>query len=244
MFEIDSALLLNEHAAYKARYAAYNTKLAAYNIKRTTYDTSVDNETKRKADFFKATMTPSIAIPERPCPPEQPLAMPSINFDLSKKTWASDYATQKTVATLKRSTDNLPNPAYHTRVGYYQALPDKATPSVFPYTGKVFGRLGQGGGNMPATSTPFYWAEATSSLTDGNGAYMMISIFPDAKVDTGLTGENKIIFEAKAATLDDNAAYKTIDTPVAAVSPKPGLAGASALAAGLISAAAAVASLF
>lgn len=245
VLEIDSAILLDTYAEYKSYFAAYNAKVAVYNPKRIAYDTAVDTETKRRADFFAASMTPSVAIPERPCPPDQPKPMPSPSLDLSQKTWDTNPTTQKLVASLKRGTANTPDPSYHTRLGYYTALYDLSDLTKVSYTGKVFGRLGQGTGNMPATSTPFYWAESTSTLADANGAHMMISVFPDSKDATGLVDSaKKIIFEAKAMTLEDNATYKLLTTPTAAISPKPGLAGASMLAAGLISGAAAMVSLF
>jgi hypothetical protein len=60
--------------AKKAEFASYQSSLDSYNTLRTAYNSAIDTEKKRLADFFAAAFTPATSIPQRPCPPTQPKA--------------------------------------------------------------------------------------------------------------------------------------------------------------------------
>lgn len=246
----DTADLIKNVNVYKSLYAQFDKDVSAYNSKKDAYNTAIDTETKRRADFFAAAFSPATSIPERPCPPSQPPAYMGPNLDLSNKTWKASTVSSATTdmagkAVLKIGTANTPDNANYNRIGWYEVAVDKTKLTEISYTGKVWGRLGQGAGNMPASSKPFYWAPESGAMTAGNSATMVISAFPEADGDAGLDDAKKFIkFEAKAVPFEAANAWATPTRPNAADSPKPGLSGAKMLAAGVISAAAAIASLY
>lgn len=71
---MDSGSLLANYAALNTAYNSYNTVKGTYDTKVTTYNDAVTKETARTADFFKAAFEPAVAVPERPCPPTQPVS--------------------------------------------------------------------------------------------------------------------------------------------------------------------------
>jgi hypothetical protein len=165
---------------------------------------------------------------------------------LSKTSLAADAATMGYNIAVLNGYNNgaVPNALYNTRLGYYQVLADNTAFTKLDHTGKVWGRLGQGSGNVPATAKPFYWTEAANTLTDGSPS-MLISYFPHSETDTGLAAADKIISaSAKAVIFESVTAWVAPVQPAQAASPAPGLSGAKMLAAGVISAAAAFVSLY
>jgi hypothetical protein len=63
--------------------------------------------------------------------------------------------------------------------------------------GHVFGRLGEGNGNYPGVSAPFYWGAVVNTNTPS----ILVSLFPDSDSDAGLnSATEKIIIEGKAYT--------------------------------------------
>lgn len=246
IFTMDTAAIIDSVTHFKTVYDDNTKSVNDFNGKKTTYEKAVDDEKKRRADFFAAAFSPPISIPERPCAPTQPPAFMAPNLDLSVKTWKTTAKDQGTTAALKTGASAyVPDAKYNTRIGYYQVLADTTKATDLAYTGKVWGRLGQGAGNIPASATPFYWSEATSTMADGNSAGMVISAFPIAETDTGITDAAKFVkMTAKAVKWTDEKAYAAPARPAAAAAPKPGLSGAKMLAAGLISTAAAIVSLY
>jgi hypothetical protein len=79
----DSAWMIRSINAKKAEFSDYNNALNSYNTLRTAYNSAIDTEKKRLADFFAAAFTPATSIPQRPCPPTQPRAYSGPYIDKS-----------------------------------------------------------------------------------------------------------------------------------------------------------------
>jgi hypothetical protein len=123
--------------------------------------------------------------------------------------------------------------------GYYASTTDTAgtDATTLAVTGKVFGRLGQGKGNMPGVA-PFYWDFATPAGTPT----MIVSVLPETDNAGGLAASKFITIEATAAKWEDNSVFGKPAQPAAAENPVAAL-GAKFLAATFISAAAVIATL-
>jgi hypothetical protein len=229
----DSVMMINNINAKKAEFASYQSSLDSYNTLKTAYNSAIDTEKKRLADFFAAAFTPATSIPQRPCPPTRPAA------------YSGPYIDKAITALPATNTDKsyyavIPNTPGKAKIGYYASSTDTATTTAasLTYSGKVFGRLGQGLGTMPGVA-PYYWNPGTAATKPT----IVVSIFPDTEADAGLDAATKYVkIEATAAKFEDLANYGAPAQPAAAENPVAAL-GAQFLAATFISAAAVIATL-
>jgi hypothetical protein len=104
--------------AKKAEFNDYNNALASYNTLKTAYNSAIDTEKKRLADFFAAAFTPATSIPQRPCPPTQPKAYEGPYFDKTITTYPTTNTDGKIYKVVPQG---LP------KKGYYSATTDIAT---------------------------------------------------------------------------------------------------------------------
>lgn len=137
-----------------------------YEGKKTLYNKALDLKEKRDDDFFKATFEPPIGMPTRPCPPMAPGAQP---FGPNLETLGGALATSSALviggltgalgnALLNVTPTSLavplgaqtPTGSFHNRVLFMSSSPvvGDVPPSV-ANVGHVWGRLGQGVGNLP-----------------------------------------------------------------------------------------------
>jgi hypothetical protein len=229
----DSVTMLRNINAKKSEFNDYNAALGSYNTLKTAYNSAIDTEKKRLADFFAAAFTPATSIPQRPCPPTQPRAYVGPYLDKAITTFPATNTDNKYFA-------SIPNNLGKAKKGYYASSSDTAvlTAASLTYSGKVFGRLGQGKGNMPGVA-PFYWNYAVAATKPT----IVVSIFPETETDVGLDTAAKFVkIEATAIAWEDNANFGAPAQPAAAENPVAAL-GAQFLAATFISAAAVIATL-
>lgn len=236
--------IANDYASYKAKYATFTTASTGYKTTMTTYDTALTAETTRAADFMKAMFEPPVAIPQRPCPPEQPMSPMGpklLVFDSAKASPTAWTAVSKTdgSAYLKYSTTHVTNDLFHTRVAYIAPASD-TTPAakVTANIGAVFGRLGEGTPtlNTDAGTTGFYWGVVDTAKTPT----MIVSFLPEVMADTGLVAAaNTATMSAKAIAWLDLNTLAAPAPPAANANPKA--AGAAALTGSLLAASAVVA---
>lgn len=128
------------------------------------------------------------------------------------------------------------------RKGFLQTSTDNASTTGITYAGRVFGRLGQGAANYPSDTSPvkpFYWGVSNSALHPG----MMISIFPDADADAGLTSGKKIVLEGKSLAWEALTAFSAPAAKTVEADALKDPNGAAKLVSGLIGMAVVVASL-
>jgi len=213
-------------SAKKAENTAFDTIKNAFNTKAEAYNTAVKSEKTRLADLFAGLSTAPVTVPERPCPPTAPLGYSGIIVDLSKAVATTPvvWATPLTTATLPtfgstavlKTSDGTNNAAVKlsSKLGSAIAATDTTTGSeVITSSGHVFGVLGQGEKNMPASTKPFKWF--TLAATDLAG--MTLSMFPLEDTSTGLTAtDKKVEIEIKGLTWDD---YTNFTPPAASGAP-------------------------
>lgn len=72
--KIDVPILTDIYAHFNAQYASYNSALDSYNNKKKTYNEALKNEKERRADFIRNYFEAAVEVPQRPCPPTQPIA--------------------------------------------------------------------------------------------------------------------------------------------------------------------------
>jgi hypothetical protein len=133
----DSVTMFRSINEKKAEFASYQSSLNSYNTLKTAYNSAIDTEKKRLADFFAAAFTPATSIPQRPCPPTRPTA------------YNGPYIDKKVTALPATNTDKkyfavVPAAPGKAKIGYYASSTDTATfvADNLVYSGKVFGRLG------------------------------------------------------------------------------------------------------
>ena len=82
---MDSSLIFQLYGAYETTKTEFtNGPAKLYNDDRALYDTAIDEEAARKADFFKS-LGAKIAIPSRPCKPTAPPAFKGPYFSFENK---------------------------------------------------------------------------------------------------------------------------------------------------------------
>jgi hypothetical protein len=165
---------------------------------KTAYNSAIDTEKKRLADFFAAAFTPATSIPQRPCPPTQPRAYEGPYID--KALTAAPTANTNGVLFAV-----VPSSTMKAKKGWYASTTDVAgtDATTLAVSGHVFGRLGQGKGSMPGVA-PFYWDYATAAGTPT----VIVSIFPETDGSAGLSAATKFVtIEATAAKWEDNANF-------------------------------------
>lgn len=102
---IPSGAVLLTYDALASNYASYNALVNTYNPLKDAYNTALAAETARLADPLKAAFEPAVTIPERPCPPTQPVAgwLPGLDVSSTTNGWAltAAQATAKTAGLLR-----------------------------------------------------------------------------------------------------------------------------------------------
>ena len=232
--KIDQPILSDVYTTFKTNYDAYTTTLNSYNTKKDAYNSALKNEKSRQADFMTLWFNTPITIPARPCPPTQPMAFSgpmmklSQGFGTSAVTWTTIAGQTDQTAYLAVGSTHMPTVFAATRYGYLSSTGD--TSQATQPTGKIghiFGRLGQGDATEPtATATGFYWGNSGET---SNIPGMMISVFPDADSETGITDPTKFLkIDGKGNGWEALANFEVPARPAAAVAPDA--SGASSLA--------------
>lgn len=242
---IDTAVLFKLYTMKTAEYNAYEALRTTYETSRTAYNKAIENEKARRADFFKSILETPLTIPARPCPPTKPATWDWLNLDIKGSqatgaTWFTDQAAATVKAWLNNGSTHVPTTDFTIRSGNLQVSSDVAKAETISEAGHVFGRLGQGANSLPANAAPFLW----NTAVDTKNTYMIISAFPNADGDTGLTADTKFI--QISAKLSDWATTESLGPP--AEKPSPGalsspLGGLALAGTGIIAAATVAASL-
>ena len=157
--KMDQPILSDKYAHFKAAYDSFATVVGAYNSKKDEYNNAVKKEQARKADLFQFFLSPPVAIPQRPCPPNQPMAYSGPAMKLSDALsatpakWTDLASKTDNTAYLGVGSTHMPTVAAATRYGYLTSTSDDSqatqpTGSV----GHVFGRLGQGDATLHSPS--------------------------------------------------------------------------------------------
>lgn len=76
---IDSGLLLNDIRRHQTLIDSYNTRNTAYETLRAAYNTANAASIERYRTMFNTFLTAIVTVPERPCPPDRPLAFETQN---------------------------------------------------------------------------------------------------------------------------------------------------------------------
>jgi hypothetical protein len=83
---VPSTEITGAFASLKANYDDFNSKVNTYNPLKDAYNKALKDEKARKADSTRATFEAPITVPERPCPPSQPIAWWGADIDLKTIT--------------------------------------------------------------------------------------------------------------------------------------------------------------
>jgi len=239
---VPSTEITSAFAALKSNYDDFNSKVNTYNPLKDKYNKALKDEKARKADSTRATFEAPIAIPERPCPPSQPIAWWGMDVDLKtitdfttisdankklKKAGMSpvymkvdDWTASNTYDYTITKVDNVSSKqdkALTLRKGY--AIHSEGVTDDWKMAGKVFGRLGTGKDNLPENTTAFRYDTVTDKKT-----YMYVSTFP---TKNGASVKASTI-KARYATLATMTDFNAPSRPGAAANPDA--SGAKAIA--------------
>jgi len=169
---MDSGINMNDKAAIKSLYDAFDGSKSSYDSLKTLYDQAITDEEARVADFFKATFDAPIAIPTRPCAPDQPPAwwgpLPMFGDAVTATPvvpWATVVTGQSTTATkvaypVSDAGASVSGTGWANAAGYLHLDSQSAaagSATSLAASGRAFGRLGQGTASMPDNTSPFAW---------------------------------------------------------------------------------------
>jgi len=230
---------------------SYNSAKSSYDGLKNTYETALDGETARKADFFKSMFEPVIAIPERPCPPTRPAAFVGPNVDLTGLFASTSVAFPtttkfeefKNTAYIQDYTTpaEFRNPQTYNQFarGWLRAgTMDGTTVELYKNHDHAFGKFGQG---ISASKypKPFLYGKAAAGFLPS----LMVTLIPTAFDMTEVAAGKTVELEVSEADFQGLDAYKTPDQPAEAAAPKKA-AGAQALLGGFVASLAVAASLY
>lgn len=245
---IDAGVMALINSKQQMVYDSFNNNKASSDTSVDNYDKALDDETARQADFFKATFEAVIVIPERPCPPSTPQGV--VAPTMWKKTqsvttaWVATATAQAGYASLKHTigtTDSyVAGEAFHNRSGFLLLTDDTAATAAtdFKSSGHLFGVFGQGPNTMYSNSNmPFLFSTPAAGKEPG----INFTLFPPNKAQTAIAASASVVVNAKASDFSADTMYDAPGTPGGAKTPKS--AGAQALFATTVAAAAVIASL-
>jgi len=239
---VPSTEIIGAFASLKSNYDDFNSKVNTYNPLKDAYNKALKDEKARKADSTRATFEAPITVPERPCPPSQPIAWWGADIDLKTITdfsaitdankklkkaglqphfyYVDDWTTATTwayTATSTTSASTKQDKKLTLAHGYM--LHAESTANDWKNAGKTFGRLGSGTANWPENTTAFRYDTVTDKKT-----FMYVSTFP---TKTGATPAATTI-KARQASLAAMTDFNAPSRPGAAANPDA--SGAKAIA--------------
>ena len=239
---VPSSEIVSAFASLKANYDDFNSKVNTYNPLKDAYNKALKDEKARKADSTRATFEAPITVPERPCPPSQPIAWWGADVDLktitdfksisdankkAKKAGlqphymvTDDYTTADTWAvtvTSLTATTSKQDKGLTLNKGYM--IHSEGTSGDWKYAGKTFGRLGSGEANFPEKTTAFRFDTVVDKKT-----YMYVSTFPTKNG----ASPKAVTLKARYAKLAGMADFNAPSRPGAAANPDA--SGAKAIA--------------
>jgi len=253
---VPSTEIISAFSSLKSNYDDFNSKVNTYNPLKDAYNKALKDEKARKADSTRATFEAPITVPERPCPPSQPIAWwgPDIDLktitdfsaisDANKKArkagmaphymyvddWTSSSEQSYTIQTIKTATTKQDKTLTLAK-GYM--VHSEGTSGDWKYAGKTFGRLGSGEANFPEKTTAFRYDTQTGKKT-----YMYVSASP---TKTGASPK-AVTLKARYASLATMTDFNAPSRPGAAANPDA--SGAKAMAVSALAMAAVASALY